>query len=90
LTVFSSELKKATLRILKHPRKEVISMKKTIIIGLSLVLGLALIATVALAWGPGFGPGFGRGYGLWSSHDGNKEPLVISELGPKNFSGPPL
>ena len=38
-------------------------MKKTIIIGLSLVLGLALIATVALAWGPGFGPGFGRGYG---------------------------
>lgn len=25
-----------------------------------------------------------------SYHDGNKEPLVISELGPKNFSGPPL
>jgi Spy/CpxP family protein refolding chaperone len=38
-------------------------MKKTIIIGLSLVLGLALVATVALAWGPGFGPGFGRGIG---------------------------
>jgi len=38
-------------------------MKKTIIIGLSLVLGLALVATVALAWGPGFGPGFGRGFG---------------------------
>jgi len=38
-------------------------MKKTIIIGLSLVLGLALVATVALAWGPGFGPGFGRGSG---------------------------
>ena len=37
-------------------------MKKTII-GLSLVLGLALVATVALAWGPGFGPGFGRGSG---------------------------
>jgi Spy/CpxP family protein refolding chaperone len=37
-------------------------MKKTIIIGLSLVLGLALVATVALAWGPGFGP-FGRGFG---------------------------
>ena len=37
-------------------------MKKTIIIGLSLTLGIALIATVALAWGPGFGPGFGRGY----------------------------
>jgi len=36
-------------------------MKKTIIIGLSLVLGLALVAAVALAWGPGFGPGFGRG-----------------------------
>src|SRR4030042_570521 len=38
-------------------------MKKTIIIGLSLALGLALVATVALAWGPGFGPGFGRGFG---------------------------
>ena len=38
-------------------------MKKTIIIGLSLVLALALVATVALAWGPGFGPGFGRGFG---------------------------
>jgi len=38
-------------------------MKKAIIIGLSLVLGLALVATVALAWGPGFGPGFGRGFG---------------------------
>ena len=38
-------------------------MKKTIIIGLSLVLGLALVATVALAWGPGFRPGFGRGFG---------------------------
>jgi zinc resistance-associated protein len=37
-------------------------MKKTIIIGLSLFLGLALVATVALAWGPGFGP-FGRGFG---------------------------
>ena len=38
-------------------------MKKTTIIGLGLVLGLALVATVALAWGPGFGPGFGRGFG---------------------------
>jgi zinc resistance-associated protein len=38
-------------------------MKKTIIIGLCLALGLALIATVALAWGPGLGPGFGRGFG---------------------------
>jgi Spy/CpxP family protein refolding chaperone len=38
-------------------------MKKTIIIGLSLALWLALMATVALAWGPGFGPGFGRGFG---------------------------
>lgn len=37
-------------------------MKKTIIIGLGLVLGLALVATVAMAWGPGFGPGFGRGF----------------------------
>jgi Spy/CpxP family protein refolding chaperone len=38
-------------------------MKKTIIIGLCLALGLSLMATVALAWGPGFGPGFGRGFG---------------------------
>ncbi len=38
-------------------------MKKTTIIGLSVVLGLALMVTVALAWGPGFGPGFGRGFG---------------------------
>jgi len=36
-------------------------MKKTTIIGLSLVLGLALVATVALARGPGFGGGFGAG-----------------------------
>jgi Spy/CpxP family protein refolding chaperone len=49
--------------MLKSQRKEVISMKKTMIIGLSAVLGLALVATVALAWGPGFGPGFGRGFG---------------------------
>ena len=38
-------------------------MKKTTIIGLGLFLVLALVATVALAWGPGFGPGFGRGFG---------------------------
>ena len=38
-------------------------MKKTIIVGLGLALSLALVATVALAWGPGFGPGFGRGSG---------------------------
>ena len=38
-------------------------MKKTAIVGLGLVLALALVATVALAWGPGFGPGFGRGFG---------------------------
>ena len=38
-------------------------MKKTTIVGLGLVLVLALVATVALAWGPGFGPGFGRGFG---------------------------
>ena len=38
-------------------------MKKTTIIGLGLILVLALVATVALAWGPGFGPGFGRGLG---------------------------
>jgi Spy/CpxP family protein refolding chaperone len=39
-------------------------MKKTIIVGLSMVLALALVATVALAWGPGFGPGSGRGPGF--------------------------
>jgi len=38
-------------------------MKKTLIVGLSLALGLALVATVALAWGPGFGPRFARGFG---------------------------
>ncbi len=38
-------------------------MKKSIIIGSSLVLGLALVATMAMAWGPGFGPRFGRGPG---------------------------
>jgi Spy/CpxP family protein refolding chaperone len=63
LIILSSEVKKATLRILKHPRKEVISMKKTIIIGLCLALGLALMAAVALAWGPSFGRGFGPGPG---------------------------
>ena len=36
-------------------------MKKTTIVGLG--LALALVATAALAWGPGFGPGFGRGFG---------------------------
>jgi Spy/CpxP family protein refolding chaperone len=45
--------------MLESQRKEVISMKKTTIVGLSLILGLALVATVALAWGPGFGPRFG-------------------------------
>jgi Spy/CpxP family protein refolding chaperone len=49
--------------MLELQRKEVISMKKTTVIGLGLVLGLALVATVALAWGPGFGPGFGRVFG---------------------------
>ena len=38
-------------------------MKKTTIVVLGLILVLALVATVALAWGPGFGPGFGRGFG---------------------------
>ena len=38
-------------------------MKKTTIVGLGLILVLALVASVALAWGPGFGPGFGRGFG---------------------------
>jgi len=38
-------------------------MRKTFVVGLCLALGLALVATVALAWGPGFGPRFGRGFG---------------------------
>jgi Spy/CpxP family protein refolding chaperone len=37
-------------------------MKKTTIVGLGLILVGALVATVALAWGPGFGLGFGRGF----------------------------
>ena len=37
-------------------------MMKTTIVGLGLILVLALVATVALAWGPGFGPGFGWGF----------------------------
>jgi Spy/CpxP family protein refolding chaperone len=37
-------------------------MKKTTIVCLGLILVVALVATVALAWGPGFGPGFGRGF----------------------------
>jgi Spy/CpxP family protein refolding chaperone len=47
----------------KSKRKEVIPMKKTIFIGLSLALALALIASVAFARGPGFGRGFGAGQG---------------------------
>ena len=38
-------------------------MRKTFVVGLCLAMGLALVATVALAWGPGFGPMFGRGFG---------------------------
>ena len=38
-------------------------MKKTMIVGLSLVVALALMATVALAWGPGRSYGMGPGYG---------------------------
>jgi Spy/CpxP family protein refolding chaperone len=38
-------------------------MKKIAIVGSCALLGFALVATVALAWGPGFGPMFGRGFG---------------------------
>lgn len=38
-------------------------MRKTFVVGLFLALGLALVATVAMAWGPGFGPWFARGFG---------------------------
>jgi Spy/CpxP family protein refolding chaperone len=41
----------------------VISVKKTAIVCLCVILALALVVTVALAWGPGFGPWFGRGFG---------------------------
>ncbi len=57
----SSEVKKCTLGTMNSKRKEVITMKKTII-GLSLILTLALVGA-ALAWGPGSGPGFGRAFG---------------------------
>ena len=46
-------------------------MKKTIIIGFCLALGLALMATVALAWGPGTlshgATSAGRGGDAWGS-----------------------
>jgi Spy/CpxP family protein refolding chaperone len=38
-------------------------MRKTFVVGLCFALGLALVASVALAWGPGFGPRFARGFG---------------------------
>jgi Spy/CpxP family protein refolding chaperone len=38
-------------------------MKMTVIAGFCVILAPALVATVALAWGPGFGPMFGRGFG---------------------------
>ncbi len=38
-------------------------MKKTVIIGVSLVLGLGLLAFTVMAQGPGFGRGFGPGPG---------------------------
>jgi Spy/CpxP family protein refolding chaperone len=44
-------------------KKGVISMKKIFVVGLSFAMGLTLVATVALAWGPGFGARFGRGFG---------------------------
>jgi Spy/CpxP family protein refolding chaperone len=38
-------------------------MKRNAIVGFCAILALALVATVVLAWGPGFGPMFGRGFG---------------------------
>jgi Spy/CpxP family protein refolding chaperone len=38
-------------------------MKKMAIVGFCGIVALALVATVALALGPGFGPWFGRGFG---------------------------
>jgi Spy/CpxP family protein refolding chaperone len=38
-------------------------MKKTTILSASLVVALALMATAALAWGPGYGRGYGMGPG---------------------------
>jgi hypothetical protein len=54
-------------------------MKKTA--GSCVILGLALVATVALAWGPGFGPifwsGFWRAGKRGSTHSGHT--LAIKE-----------
>jgi zinc resistance-associated protein len=41
------------------------NMKKSILIGMVVVFALALVASVAMAWGPGYGrgAGYGPGYG---------------------------
>jgi Spy/CpxP family protein refolding chaperone len=65
--------------MMKPRRKEVISMKKTIIIGLCLTLALALIGTAALAWGPGFGRGFGPGFGPGSGSGYPAIPNLTAE-----------
>ena len=47
-------------------------MKRVAIIGLSLTLALALVATVALAWGPGFGRGFGPPFANLTAEQSSK------------------
>ncbi len=60
-------------------------MKRTTIIGLGLTLALALMATVTLAWGPGYGPGYGmgpgygRGYGMGSGYGYPAIPNLTAE-----------
>jgi zinc resistance-associated protein len=38
-------------------------MKKNILIGMVAIFASAMVATAALAWGPGYGGGHGAGYG---------------------------
>jgi hypothetical protein len=76
-------------------RKEVISMKKPITVGFCVILALALVATVALAWGPGFGPWFGRafggpGNGVPPIPDLTAEQSAQIQASRDNFSAPSL
>jgi Spy/CpxP family protein refolding chaperone len=58
-------------------------MKKTIIIGLSLTLALALMATFALAQGPGFGRGYGPGTGYGAGYNSPAIPNLTAEQSAK-------
>ena len=58
-------------------------MKKTIIIGLSLTLAFALMATFALAQGPGFGRGYGPGMGYGGGYNSSAIPNLTAEQSSK-------